>query len=121
VALIDELQVYENQAKAILTKKYSTFANLERALDHLEEEVANDSVGWHRYGGNRGVNLGRSAVSGGSYADASSGISGSIHCSRFAKQNPELAAKIQDCINCLLDAGLVRSSGTNKQKLTVPA
>lgn len=52
----------------------------------------------HKYGANKGVNIGKSVVSGGSHACKTEGISGSIHDAKAAKENKDLKVQVWDTI-----------------------
>ena len=82
-------------------------------LRKIEEEIANlikEETGVlesHKYGANIGVNLGLSVVDGGSHADKSKGVSGSIHFANFVKSRPDLRRRLY----CLFQTILSESFG----------
>jgi hypothetical protein len=70
--------------------------------NYLQRVGARNRNDWHKYGGNKGVSLGRSIVDGG--LGGRGGYSGSIHVSAFAKKNPNLAYRACSLANDILDA-----------------
>jgi hypothetical protein len=74
-------------------------------LRSLEQEIRNTHQSTkHKYGANMGYNVGISIVSGGSYADKSKNVSGSIHTASLVKDLPDLGIRTVECFKKILDA-----------------
>ena len=74
-------------------------------LRSIEQEIRSSHQSTkHKYGANTGYNLGISIVSGGSYADKSKNVSGSIHTASLVKHSPDLGNRIVNCFKKILHA-----------------
>jgi hypothetical protein len=103
--LVKQLDRYIQQVKEILMTPEGKLLE-ERRLDgetfsRAEAMQRAPHIPWHKYGGNRGVNLGISCVSGGVHGR--NGFSGSVHYGKFAVKHWPLCKKILKLLNKMLD------------------
>lgn len=71
----------------------------------------------HRYGANKGVNLGLSVVGGGHYADKEKGVSGSIHFAKIVKSRPDLRFRVYNVFRKLLVGSFGKAAWYKRQLL----
>jgi hypothetical protein len=106
--LVKQLAKYIGQVREILMTPEGRLLEQRRVNGETfsREEVENSEdfdLAWHKFGGNRGVNLGISCVSGGVHANTEEGWSGSVHYGKFAVKHWYLCKKILKLINKILD------------------
>jgi len=84
MGLVDILSKIEDEIEEVITTKKNKFEG-------------------HKYGANEGLNLGIALVSGGVHASQEKSISGSIHRSRFAKEQPIIYGRLYEVFRSILE------------------